>query len=449
MDPKIFLAENVLNERRTVTYRSLSRALKVHANRAKQVLYEFHRNENAKNPQSVHATYVISGVQSPQPVTATGPANDEDEVMQSSPYMPSSMPNQESASETTRITSVILVREEDLNDAKATFRSISSIHVYSIQSTVLQDLNVLIDVAREVATASVQDDPLDCGIKWGMIQNRNVKRRTGARPPPPAPAPKASAPAAKVKLEPTVPAKRPLQSEPSIKSEPTIEDSKPQPSSTNNSQSSVKSTASAPKKGSLFSSFAKAKPKKTAAPAEPAASATPDGGSDVLQRKVPSLHFTVSLDDASDEEQEELFPDSGDKADKSAAAIRESKKDREEKLKQMMEIDDADDEEMPDADDEPEPEREQTPEEQLPPSKPAELKEEVTVRGGRRRGKRQVMKKRTVKDEEGYLVTREEATWESFSEDEPAPKKKPAVNVPKAKGAKPGQGNIMSFFGKK
>lgn len=46
-------------------------------------------------------------------------------------------------------------------------------------------------------------------------------------------------------------------------------------------------------------------------------------------------------------------------------------------------------------------------------------------------------------------VTREEATWESFSEDEPVPKKKPAVNVAKGKGAKPGQGNIMSFFGKK
>jgi DNA polymerase delta subunit 3 len=49
------------------------------------------------------------------------------------------------------------------------------------------------------------------------------------------------------------------------------------------------------------------------------------------------------------------------------------------------------------------------------------------------------------------LVTREEATWESFSEDEPAPpKKKPAVNVPKGKTGKPGgQGSIMSFFGKK
>lgn len=58
------------------------------------------------------------------------------------------------------------------------------------------------------------------------------------------------------------------------------------------------------------------------------------------------------------------------------------------------------DEEMPDANEEP---REPTPVEQPPPSKPAELKEEVTVQGGRRRGKRQVMKKKTVKDEEGYL----------------------------------------------
>lgn len=59
------------------------------------------------------------------------------------------------------------------------------------------------------------------------------------------------------------------------------------------------------------------------------------------------------------------------------------------------------DEEMPDADEEPV--REPTPVEQPPPSKPVELKEEVTVQGGRRRGKRQVMKKKTLKDEEGYL----------------------------------------------
>jgi len=67
------------------------------------------------------------------------------------------------------------------------------------------------------------------------------------------------------------------------------------------------------------------------------------------------------------------------------------------------------------------------------------------------------MKKKTVRDADGYLVTKEEPAWESFSEDEPAPKKikapaaaglmKPSTG--KKGGAKPGQGNIMSFFGKK
>jgi DNA polymerase delta subunit 3 len=52
-------------------------------------------------------------------------------------------------------------------------------------------------------------------------------------------------------------------------------------------------------------------------------------------------------------------------------------------------------------------------------------------------------------------VTKEEAVWESFSEDEPQPKKgksfSSATTTAKGKkaAAKPGQGNIMSFFSKK
>jgi DNA polymerase delta subunit 3 len=70
----------------------------------------------------------------------------------------------------------------------------------------------------------------------------------------------------------------------------------------------------------------------------------------------------------------------------------------------------------------------------------------------RRRGKRKVIQKKTVKDDEGYLVTREEAVWESFSEDEPvrAPLPPPAkTQKGKGKGGKGGGGNIMAFFGKK
>ena len=108
---------------------------------------------------------------------------------------------------------------------------------------------------------------------------------------------------------------------------------------------------------------------------------------------------------------------------------------------------------------------------------------QAIVTGGRRRGRRKVMKKKTIRDDEGYLgqqaptsgpldqrsnadsmvfvcaVTKEEPAWESFSEDEPLPPQKEktpastAGSLGKGKkgsvGAKVGQGNIMSFFGKK
>lgn len=53
------------------------------------------------------------------------------------------------------------------------------------------------------------------------------------------------------------------------------------------------------------------------------------------------------------------------------------------------------------------------------------------------------------------LVTKEEPSWESFSEDEPVIKAKAPISSsssgPKAKksAGKPGQGNIMAFFAKK
>lgn len=90
------------------------------------MLYEFHRTENAKKPQSVNATYIITGVQHPpeerKPATnGTARARDgDDEVMQSSPFLSSSMPQQDvdAAEEPVRRTSVLLVREEDMEGKK-------------------------------------------------------------------------------------------------------------------------------------------------------------------------------------------------------------------------------------------------------------------------------------------------------------------------------------------
>lgn len=127
---------------------------------------------------------------------------------------------------------------------------------------------------------------------------------------------------------------------------------------------------------------------------------------------------------------------------------------------------------MPDAEDTPvesAAEESQQTDTQIKSEADSEPKETVTVQGGRRRGKRKIMKKKTVKDDEGYLgetlwtseirkhrltpkaftVTVEEPAWESFSEEEPVapPKKKAAISSSTTKKA--GQGNIMSFFSKK
>lgn len=64
-----------------------------------------------------------------------------------------------------------------MTGAKATFQAISSIYVYSLQPTVLEDLNVLIDASREIVATYGNEDPLEFGKQWGMIQNSHVKVR--------------------------------------------------------------------------------------------------------------------------------------------------------------------------------------------------------------------------------------------------------------------------------
>lgn len=100
---------------------------------------------------------------------------------------------------------------------------------------------------------------------------------------------------------------------------------------------------------------------------------------------------------------------------------------------------------------EPSPPPEPIPEPKQEPKKRAA--EEPAAAPARRRGKRKVMKEVQMKDDEGYLVTKQEAAWESYSEDEkvkPEPVKveKKAPAGKKGAPAK-GQGNLMSFFGKK
>lgn len=84
------------------------------------MLYEFHRQQNAKKPGAVHATYLVSGTKQENHATESGGKKDgEDEYMQSSPFMSSSMPQQNEDTGETSVLSVSLVREEELESATA------------------------------------------------------------------------------------------------------------------------------------------------------------------------------------------------------------------------------------------------------------------------------------------------------------------------------------------
>jgi DNA polymerase delta subunit 3 len=86
------------------------------------MLYEFHRQQNGKKPGTVHATYLLSGtkrVEEPVPTNSKVKKDGEDEYMQSSPFLASSMPQIEDGSGAANVLSITLVREENLEGRRS------------------------------------------------------------------------------------------------------------------------------------------------------------------------------------------------------------------------------------------------------------------------------------------------------------------------------------------
>jgi DNA polymerase delta subunit 3 len=82
------------------------------------MLYEFHQQQNAKKPGTVHATYLVSGTKQQENLAIeSGKKDGEDEYMQSSPFMSSSMPQPSEGTGETSVLSVSLAREEELESA--------------------------------------------------------------------------------------------------------------------------------------------------------------------------------------------------------------------------------------------------------------------------------------------------------------------------------------------
>jgi DNA polymerase delta subunit 3 len=342
------------------------------------MLYEFHRKQNAKKPGTVHATYLITGIrriEPPQQPNGVHKEDGEDTVMQSSPVLPSSsIPMQDDVMEEAKLVrTVLLVKEEDLEQAKNTFDTISSIHIYSLESNTLKDLHVLTECNRKVGAEYASEDPLEAWKQYGTIQNPNVKRRArGTAPPPPPPVVRAAevkAKAAEIKAE----------------SKASSNNATPEPEK----KGITKPAATKRQNSDIFKSFAKAKTKpKNESQSSVEASPAP---------QVEDAAMTGFSDDEPDDEPAE------EAAEQANILEGKLKKERRAELEAMM---DAEDEEMEDVTTPAaESQDAESPAAKAEVQRHEEPKETVTVENGRRRGRRRVMKKKTVKDEEGYLGT--------------------------------------------
>ncbi|KAL2206704.1 hypothetical protein CC79DRAFT_906127 [Sarocladium strictum] len=440
-----FLADRLLSDEQPITYRLLSRALDVHVNTAKEMLFDFLQYQNGIKENSIHATYLLYGQKKEQEAQTDGDVE-----------MGSSQPEHDAGSESVTTETLTLVAEESLKAILAEYEKITSINVYSLAPHPQKDLSLLSDLSRSVAEYSAKEDPLEAGRKYGTITNANVRRRDRsgkakiAAPSAPKPV-KTEPPAAKpIKSE---PASAPTASKPTqaakIKKEATEATSKDSTPTSSAGKPAPSSTPSLKRGGSggIMQSFAKAANK----PAKPKAAP-----------KKEEEDTAMALSDDGEADEADLPAAASKKSQEEGESLRQKRKDREEELRKMMEEDDEEeeekeeeekDEEMEDA---PEPEPE--PAEEKKPSEPAEVI--ASTGDGRRRGKRRVTKKKRILDDQGYMVTINEEGWESFSEeDKPPPSKKQTPNPTPASSAasgkakkpagKPGQGNIMSFFGKK
>ncbi|KXH60147.1 DNA polymerase subunit Cdc27 [Colletotrichum salicis] len=442
---KKYLADQILSEEKIVTYRSLSRALKVHVNTAKGMLYDFHRSQNGMRPGTIHATYLIYGTQTAKKVQDNG-----DVEMTSSP------PDVE-ASEDVVTHSMSLVPGDllkgnwnthvpplavtDLSlETLATYEEVSSFHIYSLARHPTRDLQLLADVHQQIKEQSTNESA-SMAETYGTITNPNVRKRTrqGRGPvPTPASAPPAAKP---IKKEAAPSAAKPAAPEPKTEV-PVKQETKTETKETPTSTATTKKGAAPPalkKSGSsgISGMFAKAAAKAASKPKE--------------APKPAPVEIPVLSDDGEDDDED--IP----AAKAPANSGRKSRKDREAELKMMME---SEEEEEPEEKEEQEPMDEPMEEAPEPEAKPEPAEVVSSAGDGRRRGKRRVMKKKQIMDDQGYLVTIQEPTWEEFSEDEaPPPPAKvaktssaPSSGSQTAKPKKPapkGQGNIMSFFSKK
>ncbi|KAG0129555.1 DNA polymerase subunit Cdc27 [Tuber indicum] len=413
------------------------------------MLFEFHRCHKKKN-ESIYATYIITGER--KVIEEAGGDEDEDEDMSGSPFEITPREKKEKF----RYQKIVkLVGEERLEEVKAEIENIKTVHVYSLGPSRIRDLCVLSACSERVRSEFVYEDEQAAGRVYGMIVNHlAIKAPRPIRPPvrPHAMAiPTASKANEKAGTKEKAEAKSNPDTKTKAKHEPETKiEKKPAPAQMKRSQSTTKAAQKRQGPSNLFTSWSNAANKK--------AESNPSSTAHSPKTEEVSVRMDLDSEEESDSEPTLL---------RDAAEDARKRREKYDELTKMMEMSDDDEDIKPkpkrrvkeEVSEEEEEEAEEIQEVETPPeSKPVELPAGSVVNavteGGRRRGRRKVNKKVQVKDEDGYLVTKFEPAWESFSEEEPVPKPKPKPKpAPKSKkknaGPVTGQGSINSYFFKK
>ncbi|KAI6247549.1 hypothetical protein HI914_04111 [Erysiphe necator] len=469
-DYKNYLAASILTEQKIVTYRLLSRALKVHVNTAKEMLFDFHQKQNAKNPGTIHATYLIIGTRQDKDILENSDRADhgtfEDGFIQSSPYT-CSPPSISDDSVNVQVKTITLVRETDLENIRSKYEHIDSIHIYSLGPYSVKDLQILSETTQRLNQLCSGEDPTEFHSLYGTIQNKNLKLRVERRPgiTIQSSTTKKNSSTQKVSddkkvsfIEKSIDSKSAqlhTEATPGAgknKSIATVAVNPPENATVDDSTVKTSNNVKVQKraKSSIFSAFAKTGSEQN----NQNKNKNNEGRHPTTEKNVPKISEDHLMKDVFDDEEiHSLLPSSIKDSRNSQKSIKE----REQELKKMMEDDD----------DECGDEEKKTIISSKSHEKDTTILKEVSHEkndkssmhnGNKRRCRRKVVKKSTFKDEEGYLVTKEETAWESFSEDEPVVllpkptvKDQSTVSSKLKKGTvgKSTQGNIMSFFGKK
>ncbi|KAI9439843.1 DNA polymerase subunit Cdc27 [Lactarius indigo] len=480
-----YLTEELVVEKNIVTYRSLSNALGIHVNEAKNEL-AFYYSEHAGSLDAARATYLISGEPRVSYLDSLRDAEemavDDEETVEDS----------EDVSET----KITLVGEAELEDTKEQYARINYIHIYSLSPSPIREPALLCEPAialREAGTGKNND--ISSSVALGRITGPHVKKRIDLLPTRPSVNVKSTAAAAS-----TSKSKLPGLSRAASTNTDTKPVVKPEPKDV---KLGIKEELPKPKPSGKLD-FSKAKPAapKTVPgvpktePAEPSSvpevASKPERRTSKPKDKVPverksTMKFSDSENESStkvatrpqeplskrsksksavrvkkgvilsdDEDEDEAPKPSRPKAAYKVKTERRSPDlgldaDAESELRAMMDIDDdqvtrvsrtvsasdsatsppVSDVEMEDLEPVLAPEPEPAP---VPTRKPQRKPKKQVPVGRNGLKKRRVVKSRMKTDDKGYFVTEDYSSYESVDEEAPPPEK-PAKGKGKGKKA--------------